>query len=297
MLATVVQAASSPGRAWRSTGDSPTATASRAASWSLRYCANSCALDVLQHAHFLGVGLARGGQPECEADAAAGILAAFVQHALGQRARRLHVSRIVQQHQRLQRRVGHGAARRALLAVRRVEGNQRRRRHGALPERVHAAAVQIVAMALHISLRGVNRRRTPSPPTAPWADTGRRWGRRALVQQSAHATARCRAPSRRAGGSAGRAPAAGSPDPSPAVPASRARTAGRPRKSRSAAAWRLRPSRVRMNSVASQSSSSGCYGRLALRAEILGGLDDAGAEIHLPVAIHRHARGQRIARD
>ena len=51
---------------------------------------------------------------------------------------------------------------------------------------------------------------------------------------------------------------------------------------------------VRMNSVASQSSSSGCDGRVALRAEIFGGLDDAGSEIQLPVAIHGHARGERM---
>ena len=38
-------------------------------------------------------------------------------------------------------------------------------------------------------------------------------------------------------------------------------------------------------------------GRFALRAEILGGLDQAGAEIRLPEAIHGDARGQRIARD
>ncbi len=36
---------------------------------------------------------------------------------------------------------------------------------------------------------------------------------------------------------------------------------------------------------------------LALRAEILDRLDDAGAEIHLPEAIHGDARQQRIAAD
>ena len=53
---------------------------------------------------------------------------------------------------------------------------------------------------------------------------------------------------------------------------------------------------VRMNSVASQSSSSGLQRPLALRAEILHGLHHAGAEVHLPEAIHRHARRQRIGR-
>ena len=52
---------------------------------------------------------------------------------------------------------------------------------------------------------------------------------------------------------------------------------------------------VRMNSVASQSSSSGCDGHSPCDAEIFDGLDDAGAEIHLPEAIHGDARQQRIA--
>ena len=37
-------------------------------------------------------------------------------------------------------------------------------------------------------------------------------------------------------------------------------------------------------------------GRIALRAEILGRLHQAGAEIHLPVAVDGHARGQRMLR-
>ena len=52
-----------------------------------------------------------------------------------------------------------------------------------------------------------------------------------------------------------------------------------------------------MNSVASQSSSSGLRGPLALRAEILHRLHQARAEVHLPEPVHGHARGQRIGRD
>ena len=51
---------------------------------------------------------------------------------------------------------------------------------------------------------------------------------------------------------------------------------------------------VRTNSVASQSSSSGCVGQLALGAEVLGGLDEPGAEEHLPDAVDRHAGRQRV---
>ena len=49
-----------------------------------------------------------------------------------------------------------------------------------------------------------------------------------------------------------------------------------------------------MNSVASQSSNSGCDGHSPCDAEVFDGLHDAGAEIHLPEPIHGHAREQRI---
>ena len=38
------------------------------------------------------------------------------------------------------------------------------------------------------------------------------------------------------------------------------------------------------------------YGRIALRSEILRRLDQAGAEIQLPVAVDGHARGERMLR-
>ena len=155
-LATVVQAASSAGSSLGSAFDSPT-------------CSNfprririrggrpqSRARPVPQNLPLLGRGLARGGQPEREVDACRRIAARLDDHALRQRPRRLHVSRIVQQHQRLQRRVGAGAARGAFFAIRRVERVQRRGRGSALPERVHAAPVKIRARARRISLRGID---------------------------------------------------------------------------------------------------------------------------------------------
>ena len=51
-----------------------------------------------------------------------------------------------------------------------------------------------------------------------------------------------------------------------------------------------------MNSMASQSSNSGCVGGDALRAEVVLRLDEAAAEILLPDAIHDDARGERILR-
>ena len=49
-----------------------------------------------------------------------------------------------------------------------------------------------------------------------------------------------------------------------------------------------------MNSTASQSSSSGCDWPFALRTEVIHGLNDAEAEIRLPVTIHGDTRGERV---
>ena len=49
-----------------------------------------------------------------------------------------------------------------------------------------------------------------------------------------------------------------------------------------------------MNSTASQSSSSGCVGEFALRAEIFEALDDAAAEDQLPQPIDEDAGRQRV---
>ena len=47
-----------------------------------------------------------------------------------------------------------------------------------------------------------------------------------------------------------------------------------------------------ISSLASQSSSSGCVGRVALHAEVAGRGDDAAAEVMLPEAIDDHAGEQ-----
>ena len=66
--------------------------------------------------------------------------------ARGQRARGLERRRIVEQRQRLQRRVGADAAHRAELAAGGVERHEARIRRRAAPERVEAAAVPILAL-------------------------------------------------------------------------------------------------------------------------------------------------------
>ena len=144
----------------------------------------------------------------------------FLQHAFGKHARSLEIGRIVQQHQRLQRRVRDGAARGALLAIGRIEGRHLRRRRRALPERVHAAAIQIRRRGSARRSAWRSRRRTPSPPTDLAADRETRSGPPTVViQQSADGKRVVANHLRRQADSADRAPAAGSPGLSPAAPA------------------------------------------------------------------------------
>ena len=109
--------------------------------------AASCACSS-STARSCGIGSAPRGQPEGIVDPARWSLPALRHHARGEKARGLHISRIVQQHQRLERRIGHGTARRALLPVGSVESDQRRRRHGAFPNGIHAAPVEVPARGL-----------------------------------------------------------------------------------------------------------------------------------------------------
>ena len=75
-----------------------------------------------------------------------------------------------------------------------------------------------------------------------------------------------------------------------------ARPAGRSRSSRSSVACSLTFQPVRTNSVASQSSSSGCDGGSPCEPKSSAGLHEAGAEIHLPEPIHRDPRRERVRR-
>ena len=68
----------------------------------------------------------------------------FAERPLGQHARRLDVLRLVQQQERLERRVGAFAADLARLARGGVERGHLGRRRGPLPERVEAAAVDLL---------------------------------------------------------------------------------------------------------------------------------------------------------
>ena len=111
-------------------------------------------------------------------DPLVGRRAAFVHHPLGELPRGLDVRRVVHQHQRLQRRVRRG--RRTVQNSRSGASNdvQRRRRGGALPERVQAPAVQVFAVCLACRPCRYSSRRRRRLPTAPPAGTASRSARR-----------------------------------------------------------------------------------------------------------------------
>ena len=99
-------------------------------------------------------------------------------------------------------------AHRAGLAVGRIEVNHERRRHGALPEGVQAAAIQSFAL-----VADHNPCRPPVPATAPAADTASPMVRRSSPPAGPRQPAPDRESSPAADASAGRAPAADFRDP------------------------------------------------------------------------------------
>ena len=93
--------------------------------------------------------------------------AAFAHDAGGQGPRRLDVGRVVQQHQRLQRRVRARPLDRALLAAGRVEGQQAGVQERAAPVGVQAAAIQALAVVVLV----LAHREIQVRPVAAAADT------------------------------------------------------------------------------------------------------------------------------
>ena len=126
-LATVVHAASSAGSSRLSRDDSPTPMSLYGRSAIGRERTPPSLEQLAQDADLPARRRARRRQPERVDDPALVILPAFEQRALRQRAGRLDVGRVVHQRQRLQRRIGQGAAGRALLPIGRVEDRERRR--------------------------------------------------------------------------------------------------------------------------------------------------------------------------
>ena len=120
-------------------------------------------------------------EPERVGDPLAPARAALGHRPLGNRARGFDVLRIVQQHERLQRRARALAADRAEQPFGRVEVDRRRRRRRSLPDRVEAAAVQ---RRRPCPARRSSRCASRAPPTGRAADTDRRSARRSSSTSS-----------------------------------------------------------------------------------------------------------------
>ena len=158
------------------------------------------------------------------------------------------------------------------------------------PERVQAAAIQLVAVSLRVGLAGAGLFPQAGRLVrlhAAAADASRPAGR--------SRRARCRGSSRRAGG----ARAAGEQRVVRV-----ARRAARPAPATTAGTWRdgtisrcsALTSQPRSMNVARQPVEQLGMGRQPpLAAEVLRRRDQAAAEEHLPDAVHGDARGQRVA--
>ena len=232
-----------------------------------------------------------GGQQVRIGDAVFRGLAAFDHHPLGEAAGRLDVGHVVHQVQRLQRRVGAAGAHDARLAGRRVERHHGRRPQGALPERVEAAAVQVVAGLLHIvavaafdhvgpqALRLIRLDRRPADLLDEEAGHGQGLVADHRGGQAQPRAARdhpvLRVPLELLGADVGRLAIGGAGHDGPLqgldVPARVDELGGQP------------------------VEQLGVAGELALRAEVLGRLHQAGPEVHLPEPVHGDAGGQGVA--
>src|SRR5882724_6854765 len=81
-------------------------------------------------------------------DSIGGGCSAFTENMLREDAGRFDISRIVEQHQRLLRRVGAGTFGRAFLAAGGVKSHQTRMQEASLPPRVQAAAIETFAVVM-----------------------------------------------------------------------------------------------------------------------------------------------------
>ena len=216
---------------------------------------------------------------------------------LSKRARRLDKLHIVQQHQRLKRRVRARAINGADLAVGRIKQRHARWRERALPIAVHAAAIELLAVILMKGLRRCAARTVVADLAPRIAGRVRIHSRAAdLRNQQPARLQRC--------------------------VANRLCTKAKARTARQHSVVRIMRERVgrrhrrlpiglaqhdqlqqslhipsMLDEVARQPIDERRMGRpLALRAEIVGGAHDARAKQHLPKAIHRHPRRQWIRR-
>ena len=176
VLATVVHAASSAHVRVGFRGDSPTLSNAAPRCRSRRNDGQLPREQRPQHRRLVRRRPAGGGEAEGVLDALRLVRAAFDDRALGQRPRRFDIRRVVQQHERLQRRVGQRAAGPC------TSRDRARRRSPSTPA-ARCASRTCTCRAGRDPCRGSARRparrsprRTPSPPTAPAVDTGNTLG-------------------------------------------------------------------------------------------------------------------------
>ena len=118
----------------------------RAAAWSAWYWFRCCSYNLPQQFGFGRRGRRCNAWRKAKAIRSAVRAAALAHDPRGQHPRRLHVGRIVQQHQGLQRRVRPWPLDRAFLAGRGVEGQQAGMQERPLPEGVQPAAILVLAV-------------------------------------------------------------------------------------------------------------------------------------------------------
>ncbi len=230
--------------------------------------------------------IARDDQPEGERRPGPRIRHAG--DALGQRPRRLERRAIVQQRQRLQRRVGAHAPRRAVLAAGRVERHLHRIRRRPAQERVEAAAVAILALALDPPILVVGH--VPDAVGLGREDAG-------AVHLRAEQPARGElAVADHLGFEAEARSAREQPVVGIAL-GERRRHRGRlsiGRRGDDRPQQRLLAPAAIHQLDGEPVEELGVRGRLALRPEVLAGLDQAASEELLPQAVDVHPRHQRV---
>ena len=293
VLATIVQPRRSPGssvglRAGTRRRDS----SFRAAALSRRVLGPHLRVQLLEQRELLGPRTPARQQPEREGDPIARARAAFGHHPLGDRARGFEILRIVEQHQRLQRRVRALAGDGAEQPFGRVEVDRRRRRRRPLPDGVEAAAIEIVALAFDVVRRVPRRERFPQAGRLIRIDA-RSADRRGPSGRSPRA--RRRGSARRPADTTVRARAIRSPDPARASSHRSPTTADTWPTSRSASAAPSDSTPTRRTSSPA-SPAARVRRQASLVAEIRGRGDEPAAEEQRPVAVDHHARGERMAR-
>src|SRR5438445_5536184 len=104
--------------------------------------------QLLENSKFLRGRMPRGHQAKYPFDPIVECGATFLQHPFAHKTGGLDNLSVVQEAERMQRSAGALASHDAHIALRRVEGNHRRRRLGSFPECVETGSMQVFAAAL-----------------------------------------------------------------------------------------------------------------------------------------------------